>query len=79
MTWHRYYIYHYTFDLDIKASWRSSQTWFWSKRRFMGSYPPRLKPPPSANAQRSTHTFVQMMNEAIDAQESVGKPWRPRL
>ena len=67
-----YYIYHYTFDLDIKASFLSRSPWAWSKRRFMSGYPPLLTPPPNA-AQRSTHTFVRMMNEGIVA----SKPWRP--
>ena len=67
-----YYIYHYTFDLDIKAGWGGRQPFFWSKRRFMSSYPPLLPTPPAA-AQRSTHKFVQLMNEGIQA----SNPWRP--
>jgi hypothetical protein len=66
-----YYIYHYTFDLDMKAGW-GANAFFWSKRRFMSGYPPRLTAPPLA-AQRSTKTFVQMMNEGIDASQ----PWQP--
>ena len=68
-----YYIYHYTFDLDVKGGWMDKGAqWFWSKRRFMMQYPPRLTQPPS-RAQRSVLTFVQMMNEGI---ASVPE-WRP--
>jgi hypothetical protein len=60
-----YYIYHYTFDLEV---WN----WKWSKRHFMSSYPPPIEQPPRG-AQRSTPRFVKMMNEAMGALQ----PWRP--
>ena len=73
-----YYIYHYTFDLDMQATspscrlLQACEKWFWSKRRFMGNYPPRLTPPPH-NAARSSHTFAKMMNEGMDSVQ----PWAP--
>ena len=68
-----YYIYHYTFDIDVPAGWRSRERYFWSKRRFMGSYP---GPPPAApqSSQKSTHAFVKLMNDAI---LSFGTRWGP--
>ena len=68
-----YFIYHYTFDIDVPAGWRSPSRYFWSKRRFMGSYPGPLPAAPSS-AQRSTHTFVKLMN---DAMLSFGSHWGP--
>ena len=62
-----YYLYHYTFDLEIPGGWR------WSKRVFMGGYPQPIPDPPARRAQRSVHTFVRMMNEAMHAIA----PWRP--
>mmetsp|Transcript_31262 Transcript_31262/g.95607 ORF Transcript_31262/g.95607 Transcript_31262/m.95607 type:complete len:224 (+) Transcript_31262:887-1558(+) len=62
-----YYIYHYTFDLDVAG-------WKWSKRVFMGSYPPKLSDPPQRGPRQSIRTFVSMVNEAID---SFGNTWRP--
>jgi hypothetical protein len=62
-----YSIYHYTFDLEVAK-------WAWSKRRFMGSYPPRLTDPPGRGPRASVRTFVSMVNEAID---SFGDRWRP--
>lgn len=57
-----YDIFHYTFDMNDRGSWR------WSKRDFSSSYPPRLTAPkPSMLQGRSTLTFVDMMNEAIDS------------
>ena len=70
-----YFIYHYTFDLSATAggtSWGGSARWDWSKRKFMGMYPPALDEPPS-RMQKSAHTFVRLMNEAIRALV----PWRP--
>ncbi len=72
-----YYIYHYTFDLDLTTGGGMfgggrRQRWQWSKRRFMGSYPPKLDPPKSGVSQSVT-TFAQIMNDAIDAI----RPWRP--
>lgn len=69
-----YFIYHYTFDIDVPAGWTGRQErYFWSKRRFMGSYPGPLPAAPSA-AQRSTHSFVKIMNEAM---LSFGAAWAP--
>ena len=68
-----FYIYHYTFDIDVKPGWRDRSRYAWSKRRFMGGYPPLLGSPPS-QAQRSTHTFAKLMNEAM---QSFGDGWRP--
>ena len=59
-----YYIYHYTFDIDVPAGWRSRERYFWSKRRFMGSYPGPLPAAPQSS-QKSTHAFVKLMNDAI--------------
>ena len=61
-----YYIYHYTFDLAYRQ-------WTWSKRTFMGNYPPRLDPPPQGSLS-SSRTFVTMMNQAIDALQ----PWHAK-
>lgn len=75
----RYYIYHYTFDLDYvgRRDWSGGGggRYQWSKRRFMASYPPRLAEPP-AGAASSTPTFVKMMNEAIDA-IAASSTWGP--
>ena len=73
----RFHIYHYTFDLAVSPgfAWGSSSRqpeWQWSKRHFMGNYPPRIKPPRSGAA-GSTTRFIEMMNEAMDALS----PWRP--
>lgn len=62
-----YYLYHYTFDLDTRAGW------MWSKRHFMGQYPPRISEPPK-KVTASTRRFVQMMNEAMD--DPSNQPWR---
>mmetsp|Transcript_38662 Transcript_38662/g.101990 ORF Transcript_38662/g.101990 Transcript_38662/m.101990 type:complete len:201 (-) Transcript_38662:187-789(-) len=63
----RYYLYHYTFDLDMGGGWK------WSKRQYMSRYPPEIRPPPR-HAQRSSIKFVQMMNQAMAALT----PWSPR-
>jgi len=61
----RFYIYHYTFDLEVPP-------WHWSKRSFVGHYPQRLTDPPRLAAQ-STWTFVRLINNAIEEIQ----PWQP--
>ena len=68
-----YFIYHYTFDIDVTGWGLHPTRYQWSKRRYMGQYPSMLAEAPS-NAQRSTHDFVRMMNEAI---RSFGEQWGP--
>ena len=70
-----YYIYHYTFDLDLQTRTDifgrgKREHWGWSKRRFMGNYPPRLDPP-KQGVSSSVTRFAQIMNGAIDAI----RPW----
>ena len=66
-----FYIYHYTFGLDVPPSsswWRggggSGGAWSWWKRSFLHSYPEPLTPPP-AHAPQSTHDFVRLMNAGL--------------
>ena len=58
-----YYIYYYTFDIDVPAGWRSRERYFWSKRRFMEATP--AAPCRTAVVSKSTHAFVKLMNDAI--------------
>lgn len=57
----RYDIYHYTFDLEVPNT-----NWRWSKRVYMGNYATKVDAPPRG-ARGSTHTFVSMLNSAIDS------------
>ena len=66
-----FYIYHYTFGLDVPPTsswWRggggSGGAWSWWKRSFLHSYPDPLTPPP-AHAPQSTHDFVRLMNAGL--------------
>lgn len=66
----KYYLYHYTFDLDTGDGWQ------WSKRQLMMGYPTVLKPPAYVMKRGPTHStrrFVEMMNEAIEKIT----PWKP--
>ena len=66
----KYYLYHYTFDLDTGDGWQ------WSKRQLMMGYPTVLKPPAYVMKRGPTHStrrFVEMMNEAIEKIT----PWNP--
>ena len=75
---YRYYIYHYTFDLDSGDGGRFSrgqQKWAWSKRHYMAQYPPRISAPPGGMLP-SASKFAEMINSAIDA---IGDAkWRPQ-
>jgi hypothetical protein len=72
-----YYIYHYTFDVEIGKpaggvldalhglAKKQKPEWRFGKRDYLMKYPKAPLPLPPARAPKGTHKFIDLLNEAM--------------